>query len=73
MDNWKNPKNFWHNNIGCPGCFKGYYPDGPAPGQKHHMEPGGCLDMHDSEDSESEDSEDSEDSKPDGVELTKEN
>ena len=34
---------FWYKNIGCSGCFKGYYPNYPAPGQKSHMDIGGCL------------------------------
>lgn len=34
---------FWYGNKGCPGCYKEFYPYGPAPGQRPHMEYGGCL------------------------------
>tara|TARA_B100001059_G_C17403948_1_gene365116 strand:- start:201 stop:380 length:180 start_codon:yes stop_codon:yes gene_type:complete len=42
-DPFQDPKKFWYGNVGCPGCYKGYYPDHPAPGQGPHMDPGGCL------------------------------
>jgi len=42
-DPFKDPKNFWYENVGCPGCYKGYYPEYPALGQRPHMKSGGCL------------------------------
>ena len=41
---------FHDGNVGCNGCDKTIFPNGPCENQGAHMDPGGCLNFDDDDD-----------------------